>query len=191
MNSLSRGKVGPKFFLLLPAGALLILFTAICGYGESIMKLSSTAFTDGGKIPVSYVMPGAGGKNVSLPLSWSDAPPGTKSFALSLVDPHPIAHNWVHWLVINIPADVHALAEGASRRQMPPGALELNNSFGDPGYGGPQPPRGTGDHPYVATLYALNVPRLDLGSRTSLAAFQQALEGKVLASATITGYFGR
>ncbi|MHB8066724.1 MAG: YbhB/YbcL family Raf kinase inhibitor-like protein [Desulfobaccales bacterium] len=155
------------------------------------MKLTSTAFTDGGKIPVPYVMPGAGGKNVSLPLSWMDAPPGTKSFALSLVDHHPVARNWVHWLVINLPADAHALTAGASRKQMPAGALELQNSFGDPGYGGPQPPKGTGDHPYVATIYALNVPHLDLGSRTSLAAFQQALEGKVLASASLTGYFGR
>ncbi len=155
------------------------------------MKLTSTAFTDGGKIPVPYVMPGAGGKNVSLPLAWTAPPAGTKSFALSVVDPHPVARNWVHWLVINIPADVQALAESASRRQMPAGALELQNSFGDPGYGGPQPPRGTGDHPYVATIYALNVPSLDLGSHTSLAAFQQALAGKVLASASITGYFGR
>jgi Raf kinase inhibitor-like YbhB/YbcL family protein len=155
------------------------------------MKLSSSAFTDGGKIPVPYVMPGAGGKNISLPLAWTDAPAGTKSFALSMVDPHPVAHNWVHWLVVNIPGEAHSLAEGASGRNMPSGAQELNNSFGDRGYGGPQPPMGTGDHPYVATIYALNVPRLDLGSRTSLATFQQALEGKVLASASITGYFGR
>ncbi|MEW6658607.1 MAG: YbhB/YbcL family Raf kinase inhibitor-like protein [Thermodesulfobacteriota bacterium] len=155
------------------------------------MKLTSTAFTDGGKIPVPYAMPGAGGKNVSLPLTWSDPPPGTKSFALSVVDPHPVARNWVHWLVINLPVGVQALAEGASRGKMPAAALELQNSFGDPGYGGPQPPRGSGDHPYVATIYALNVPHLDLGSHTSLAAFQQALEGKVLASASITGYFGR
>jgi Raf kinase inhibitor-like YbhB/YbcL family protein len=191
MNSLCRVIVIPKIFILLLAGALLIHFTTVSGYGEQVMKVSSTAFTDGGRIPGPYVMPGAGGKNVSLPLSWTEPPPGTKSFALSLVDPHPVARNWVHWLVINIPGDVHALAEGASRRQMPAGAQELQNSFGDPGYGGPQPPRGSGDHPYVATIYALNVSHLDLGSHTSLAAFQKALEGKVLASASITGYFGR
>jgi Raf kinase inhibitor-like YbhB/YbcL family protein len=155
------------------------------------MKLSSTAFIDGGKIPVPYVMPGAGGKNVSLPLNWSDAPAGVKSFALSMVDPHPVARNWVHWLVINLPPEATSLPEGASGKKMPSGALELNNSFGDPGYGGPQPPRGTGDHPYVVTIYALNVARLDLGRQTTLAAFQKALEGKVLASASITGYFGR
>lgn len=176
--------------LLALTGFFLGIFS-VHSNGETVMKLTSPAFADGGKIPVPYVMPGAGGKNVSLPLSWTDAPPGTKSFALSLVDPHPVARNWVHWLVINLPAEVHALAEGASRKQMPAGALELQNSFGDPGYGGPQPPKGTGDHPYVATLYALNVAHLDLGSHTSLAAFQKALEGKVLASASTAGYFGR
>ncbi|MBI4644749.1 MAG: YbhB/YbcL family Raf kinase inhibitor-like protein [Deltaproteobacteria bacterium] len=155
------------------------------------MQLSSTAFTDGGKIPVPYVMPGAGGKNVSLPLNWSDAPAGAKSFALSMVDPHPVARNWVHWLVINLPPEVTSLPEGASGKKMPAGALELNSSFGNPGYGGPQPPKGTGDHPYVVTIYALNVPRLDLGRQTTLAAFQKAMEGKILASASITGYFGR
>ena len=190
MNSLSWLKFA-KALIWLAAGTFLIHFTTVCGYGEPVMKLSSTAFTDGGKIPVPNVMPGAGGKNVSLPLSWTDAPPGAKSFALSIVDPHPVARNWVHWLVINLPADVHALAAGASRKQMPAGALELQNSFGDPGYGVPQPPKGTGDHPYVATLYALNVAHLDLGSHTSLAAFQKALEGKVLAQTSITGYFGR
>jgi Raf kinase inhibitor-like YbhB/YbcL family protein len=155
------------------------------------MKLSSSAFQDGGKIPLQYVMPGAGGKNISLPLSWTGAPAGTQSFALSVVDPHPVARNWVHWLVIDIPASATSLAEGVSGKKMPPGAVELKNSWGEAGYGGPQPPPGTGDHPYVVTVYALNVPQLDLPVTTNLAAFQKALQGKVLAAATITGHFGR
>ena len=155
------------------------------------MQITSSAFPDGVKIPLKYVMPGAGGKNVSLPLTWAGVPEGTQSFALSMVDPHPIAHNWVHWLVINLPKDATSLPEGASSQSMPGGALELQNSFGKPGYGGPQPPPGSGDHPYVFTLYDLNVPTVDLPKGTNLAAFKQALEGKTLATATITGYFGR
>ncbi|HWU36530.1 MAG TPA: YbhB/YbcL family Raf kinase inhibitor-like protein, partial [Candidatus Acidoferrum sp.] len=120
------------------------------------MEISSKAFKDGEKIPIQYVMPGAGGKNVSVPLAWKNAPPGTKSFALSMVDPHPVAQNWVHWLVIHIPALAASLEEGASKKKMPAGSVELKNSFGDAGYGGPQPPKGTGDHPYVFTLYALS-----------------------------------
>jgi hypothetical protein len=155
------------------------------------MQLSSSAFADGGKIPVPYVMPGAGGKNLSLPLSWAGAPAGTKSFALSIVDPHPVARNWVHWLVKDIPGDASTLAEGASGRKMPPGMVEMKNSWGELGYGGPQPPKGTGDHPYVVTLYALNTPQLEVKPTATLPEFNKALEGKVLASATITGYYGR
>jgi len=161
------------------------------GMGGNVMEISSTAFTDGGKIPIQYVMPGAGGKNVSVPLSWKNAPSGTKSFALSMVDPHPVAQNWVHWLVINIRVNVMSLDEGTSGKKMPPGAVELKNSFGDVGYGGPQPPKGTGDHPYVFTLYALNVDKLDLGANTSLSSFKKALEGKILGLATLTGKYGR
>ena len=136
-------------------------------------------------------MPGAGGKNVSVPLSWTNPPAGTKSFALSIVDPHPVAKNWVHWLVINIPAQTTSLPEGASKKTMPPGAVELRNSFGDVGYGGPQPPSGTGEHPYVVTLYALSVEKLALDVNTNLAAFNKALEGKVLTTAEITGMYSR
>ncbi len=53
-------------------------------------------------------------------------------------------------------------------------------------------PRGTGDHPYVFTLYALSVEKLDLGVNTSLSAFKKTLEeGKILDSTTITGKYGR
>jgi len=74
---------------------------------------------------------------------------------------------------------------------MPAGSIELKNSFGDIGYGGPQPPKGTGDHPYVVTLYALSVEKLDLGVNTSLSAFKKAVEGKMIDSASITGKYGR
>jgi Raf kinase inhibitor-like YbhB/YbcL family protein len=159
--------------------------------GGSNMEISSSVFKNGEKIPIQYVMSGAGGKNISVPLAWKNVPPGTRSFALSMVDPHPVAQNWVHWLVINIPPRETSLDEEASRKKMPQGSMELKNSFGDTGYDGPQPPKGTGDHPYVFTLYALNVEKLDLGANTSLSAFKNALEGKILGSATLTGKYGR
>ncbi len=180
-----------RFLLLSFSLAVALVWAAAGSHGGPVMKITSSAFQDGGKIPLKYVMPGAGGQNVSLPLSWSGAPQGTQSFALSIVDPHPIARNWVHWLVINLPPGATGLEEGASGKKMPPGAAELKNSFGALGYGGPQPPRGSGDHPYVVTVYALSAPKLELGANTDLARFQAALEGKVLEKATITGYFGR
>ncbi len=83
------------------------------------MEISSSAFKDGEKIPIQYVMSGAGGKNISVPLTWKNVPAGTKSFALSMVDPHPVAQNWVHWLVTNIPPNVTTTEEGASKKKMP------------------------------------------------------------------------
>src|SRR5512135_302067 len=85
------------------AALVLSFFMTTQGAGGDAMQLTSTAFKDGAKIGIQYVMPGAGGKNLSLPVSWQNSPAGTKSFALSVVDPHPVARNWVHWLVINIP----------------------------------------------------------------------------------------
>ena len=99
-----------------------------------------------------------------------------------------MAHNWVHWLVVNIPAAVTSLPENASAN-MPAGAVQLNNSWGEPVYYGPYPPQLTGLHPYVITVYALNVASLDLPVNTSLAEFEAAIQGKVVDSASITGYF--
>jgi Raf kinase inhibitor-like YbhB/YbcL family protein len=179
-----------KFHLFLIVFLLLFLNQKIVLGGDA-MEISSTAFKDGEKIPIQYVMPGAGGKNISIPLAWENVPAGTKSLSLSIVDPHPVAQNWVHWLVIHIPSQVTSLEEGASKKKMPKGSVELKNSFGDIGYGGPQPPKGTGDHPYVVTLYALNAEKLNLGANTSLSEFKKAIEGKVIGSATMTGKYGR
>jgi Raf kinase inhibitor-like YbhB/YbcL family protein len=86
---------------------------------------------------------------------------------------------------------VSSIEEGASQKKMPKGSVELQNSWRNVGYGGPEPPKGTGDHPYVVTLYALNVEKLDLGANTSLSAFKKAIEGKVIGSASMTGKYGR
>jgi len=90
--------------------------------------------------------------------------------------------------VINIPKEVTSLEEGASRKRMQQGSVGLRNSFGDVGYGGPQPPRGTGDHSYVMTLYAL-VEKLDSKTDASFSAFKKAIEGKTIAFASIMGKY--
>lgn len=69
--------------------------------------------------------------------------------------------------------------------------MELRNTFGSIGYGGPQPPVGTGAHPYVATLYALDIDRLNVETGASIERVLQEIDGHVLASETCTGRFGR
>ncbi len=172
-------------------GCVLVLAVVAWGRSASGMELSSPAFADGGDIPVRYAMPGAGGSNASLPLVWKGEPDGTKSFAISIVDIHPVAKNWVHWIVVNIPAQTASLQDGASGTRMPDAAVELMNSYGTPGYGGPQPPEGTGKHPYVITVYALGVDKIAIGRGTDLQAFRDAVKGKVLAEATIRGFYGQ
>jgi len=172
--------------------AIVLLFFVSPGDSATRMKITSSAFAEGQTIPVIYAYPGVkDGKNISLPLSWTGAPSGTKSFALSVIDPHPVANNWIHWFVIDIPDSISSLAEGASGKNMPKGSIELQNSYGEMGYGGPEPPPGSGAHPYVVTVYALSVSNLKLKTDCSLTEFKKALEGKVLGSATTTGKYER
>jgi Raf kinase inhibitor-like YbhB/YbcL family protein len=155
--------------------------------------LLSAAFGDGKAIPTRHANKGvSGGQNVSPPLSWANLPEGTKSLAVACIDRHPIANNWVHWLVINIAASATGLSEGASRTKMlPGGAKELENTLGTMGWGGPQPPPGSGTHPYEFLLYALTVQTLNLAINTNLASFNKAIEGKVLATAKVVGNYER
>jgi phosphatidylethanolamine-binding protein (PEBP) family uncharacterized protein len=90
--------------------------------------------------------------------------------------------------VEDIPAAVTSLPENASAN-MPNSAAQLNNSLGEPFSFGPYPPQLTGLHPYVITVYALNVVSLNLPVNTSLAEFQAAIQDKIVGSASMTGYF--
>ena len=156
-----------------------------------MMKLTSGSYSPGESIPLRFVHGMvAGGKNVSPAFAWTDPPISTKSFALTIVDPHPVAKNWLHWCVIDIPFRERSLGEGASRSHLlPPGAHELLSTYGEAGYGGPAPPVGSGVHPYVATIYALSVPSLKLEKDAGLLKFLRAVEGKVIEEASMTGNF--
>ena len=142
------------------------------------MQLTSPAFEDGAEIPQRH---GKKIDNISPPLSWADAPAGVQSFALSVVDRHPVARNYVHWLVVDLGPDVSALAENAATGRMPAGARELR------AYAGPFPPSGT--HEYAFTLYALGVAHLDVPKGASLEAFVGAVEAVAIDEATLVGRF--
>jgi hypothetical protein len=157
------------------------------------MIVTSPAYADGAVMPARFATVNVtGGTGASVPLSWDDAPTGTQSFVLAIIDTHPVAHGWVHWLVTDIPVGVDTLAEGASNTaSMPPGAVEQPNTAGRPGYGGPQPPVGSGLHDYVATIYALGTPHLDIGTHASWEDVRAAMQPHVLDSASVTAKLGR
>ena len=129
-----------------------------------------------------------GGKNISPQLTWKNFPKETKSFALICIDIHKVAHRWIHWMVINIPSEVTSLPENASLKKFPDAAVELNNSFGNKGWGGPQPPKGTGYHKYIFIIYALNVKEIASRPQTEKE-FSKAIKGKILAHAMISCRF--
>ena len=74
--------------------------------------LESSAFRNGREIPRKYAR---AGQNLSPPLSWQDAPPGTKSFVLIVDDPDAPGGVWNHWILFDIPS-VHSIPQGFKQR---------------------------------------------------------------------------
>jgi Raf kinase inhibitor-like YbhB/YbcL family protein len=154
------------------------------------MKLSSTVFAHEAAIPAHYTCDGT---NVSPPLAWTNAPAGTKSFALVVTDPDapdPKAPKvtWVHWVLYDLPGDATGLREAIPVKGLPPGTLEGSNDWGRTGYGGPCPP--IGRHRYVHTLYALDTVLADLDKPTR-AKLLAAMKDHVLGTAELIGTYQR
>ena len=149
--------------------------------------LTSNDISDGGVLPDAQVQ--AKG-NASPHLKWSDAPEGTKSFAVTCYDPDaPTGSGFWHWTVANIPADVTELKTGASPNDMPRGAVEGRTDYGHPGFGGAAPPPGHGPHRYIFTVFAVDKERLDVMADNSGAVFGFNLHFHTLAKATITATY--
>ena len=156
------------------------------------LTVSSSLFEEGGMIPSSAVHSYAGGGNRSPDLSWKDAPPGTASFALTCYDPDaPTEVGFVHWILFNIPREITSLPEGAGTAGgNPSGSILGYTDWGNNEYGGCAPPPGDPPHHYLFTVYALDVPKLELGSSTTYAFLRFSLRGHILAEGTRTGLFG-
>lgn len=71
------------------------------------------------------------GDDVSPRLHWTGEPADTQGLALIMNDPDAPGHTWNHWLLSDIPADVHSLPEGRDSV-----AKSGKNDFGGSGYGG-------------------------------------------------------
>lgn len=144
------------------------------------MNLTSSSFSEGSQIPqkYTYTTPGVcDGQNISPALAWTGAPAGTQSFALVMLDPD--ASDWVHWLQFDIAPGTDELQEAVGG---PNAGVKGRNGWGQTGYGGPCPPRGT--HRYTITLYALDA-LLKLPEGASLADFEDAASGHVIGQARL------
>jgi Raf kinase inhibitor-like YbhB/YbcL family protein len=148
----------------------------------TLMKITSSAFTEGAAIPKTFT---GDGKNISPPLHIEGVPAGTKSLVLIVDDPDAPRGTWNHWLIWNIDPQTKDIAEGA----VPSGSVQGTSDFGSAKYGGPSPPSGT--HRYFFRLYALD-SALKLSASTKRSRLDQEIaQHHILAEAKLMGKYSR
>ncbi len=153
-----------------------------------MLKLSSPAFPENGALPAEFT---AEGDNVSPPLSFQSVPREAKSLALIAIDPDAPDPDdpkmtFDHWVLYNLPPDVAGLPADATHERLPDDVVVGKNSWGERGYGGPNPP--IGRHRYFFHLYALDtrLPELSNPTREQV---EREMEGHIVARTSLMGTY--
>jgi Raf kinase inhibitor-like YbhB/YbcL family protein len=158
-------------------------------------RINSPSLDPGSMVPEKFVFNGMGchGKNISPALEWEGEPQETQSFALTVTDPDAaVEGGWRHWMLVNIPREIHSLSEGASGEGiLPAGAVEVENDFDEVHYGGPCPPKGDRPHRYVFTLYALRTDKLNIGPDSDRTSVETSINNNCLAKTSFTVRYKR
>jgi Raf kinase inhibitor-like YbhB/YbcL family protein len=131
-----------------------------------------------------------GGQDVSPQLSWTGAPEGTKSYAVTVYDPDaPTGSGFWHWAVADIPATVTSLPEGAgddTGSGLPAGAFQLPNDTRAARFIGAAPPAGHGPHRYVVVVHALDVATIGVPADATPAFLGFNIASHILGRAVLT-----
>ena len=164
------------------AAAIAISLAAIAAFaaGGGKMKITSSAFQEGGNIPSKFTCDGS---DTSPPLQITGAPPEAKSLVLIADDPDAPGGLFTHWLVWNISPQTSSIAEGSA-----PKGVQGANDFGKSGYRGPCPPSGT--HRYSFKIFALD-RELELRSGAKRSQVDAAMKGHVIAQGELVGRYAR
>lgn len=150
------------------------------------IKITSSAFSNGGEIPPVYT---CDGQDISPPLKWDSIPAETQSLAVICDDPDAPMGTFVHWVLYNLPAETRALPQDVpGEASLPDGTQQGLSDFGRIGYGGPCPPSGT--HRYFFKIYALDA-KVDPGRQTRKGDLVRAMKGHVLAEGQLMGKYKR
>jgi len=154
---------------------------ALLGAAEGAkMKITSSAFQEGGNIPSKFSCDGA---DTSPPLQIADVPSEAKSLVLIVEDPDAPSGLFTHWAVWNVSPQTSTIGEGST-----PKGVQGTNDFGKSGYGGPCPPSGT--HRYYFKIFALDL-ELDLPFGANRGQLDAAMKGHVIAQGELMGRYSR
>lgn len=138
---------------------------------------------------------GCSGKNQSPALKWTAGPQETKSYAITVYDPDaPTGSGWWHWVVYNIPANVHELAAGvgdSTGQRLPSGTVQGRTDYGSHEFGGACPPQGDKPHRYIFTVYALKIEKIDVPADASAALIGFMINANSLGKASFTAMYNR
>ena len=164
------------------SGAVVILLAVIASFAAegARMKITSSAFQEGGNIPSKFTCDGS---DTSPPLQITGVPSEAKSLVLIADDPDAPSGLFTHWLVWNIPPQTNSIAEGSA-----PKGVQGTNDFGKSGYKGPCPPPGT--HRYSFKIFALD-RELDLRAGAKRSQVDAAMKGHVIAQGELVGRYAR
>jgi Raf kinase inhibitor-like YbhB/YbcL family protein len=161
------------------------------------IELTSDDLEHGQRMPDTHHADSMGmsGDNLSPHLSWSGAPEGTQSFAVTCFDPDaPTGSGFWHWVLFDLPASTTELPRGAGSGDhpgLPAGAIHARNDAGGLEYIGAAPPEGHGDHRYVFAVHAVGIPTLGLDSSASPAYVGFTLTFNTLARGLLIVHHGR
>ena len=150
------------------------------------IKITSSAFEDGGLIPSKYTCDDA---DISPPLKWEPIPDGTRSIVLICDDPDAPMGTFVHWVLFNLPPDTKELTENfPDDETLDDDTRQGVTGFGKVGYGGPCPPSGT--HRYFFKIYALD-KKIDIVPVADKPTLLKEMQGHILAKGQLMGKYKR
>jgi Raf kinase inhibitor-like YbhB/YbcL family protein len=195
--------------------------------GEGTLTVTVGSIKPGGVIPVgnAYCAPTQQGRSTDGPnrspkISWTKGPANTKSYAIIAVDPDvPTVfddankegktisaslkrRDYYHWVLVDIPAGVTSLPEGADSGEASPkkpgpakyGVRGINDYSGGGklfgGYDGPCPPWNDEiPHHYHFMVYALDVAHLGVSGEFTGPDALKAMQGHILAKGEFVGVY--
>lgn len=175
------------------AGAVLVASGAGAAAAAEAFTLSSQSFADGTLMPkrTANNLPGNAncvGENVSPQLSWSGVPDGTKSFALTMVDPEGRGGLGVfHWVAYGIPATVTSFAQGEVSTSSP-NFVGGTSTQGVGHFSGPCTPPGAPHH-YTFVVTATDLDPKELPPGLTYAELQARLNGHTKGATGLVGLF--